>query len=324
MAVFLSYALITAGVLWYTLVFLPFPLLTRNLAFGINILQLGLLSLLSFLAYRQELHFRSVFFQFWLIFAALGLTAPVIYHCWYAGGDEGGMMAYVVTSIVMHGLFLWGSVKIVATYVFKDEKRWAINLLSAVVVVPTCLWLFWPYYWNPSAILDHAGASQSELIYRPIENAVIRVNIVALVVLLAFFVHKLRTDRPVGAYADTLFALYGVFLAMDTAEFLARVSSVEIQTITQWAVGVLLASMSITLLLRLKYKSQSIAQYYESQCISNDPRIDRRIGVFDRLVIWCFFDPEKVGERVYLGEDGAKVKLKRTSHRIDHPAVRKG
>ncbi len=319
MVALVAYAIAVAAAIWYTLFYLPFPLLASHFAFALNIFQLGLLSLLSFMAYRQELHYKNVFYQFWIIFAALGLTAPVIYHCWHVWGDVGGLKAFVVTSIVIHGLFLWGSVKIVSTYIFRDEKRWAINLLSSVVVLPLCLWFTWPYFWDPGAILSLPTASDPALIYLPIEVAAIRLNVLSLVILLAFFVHKLRTDRPIGAYADTLFAFYGVFLAVDTAEYLTHGTTVEYQTITQWASGLILAGMTVTLLLRLKYKSQTIAQYYESQCISHDPRIDRRIGVFDRLILWSFFDPEKVGERVYLGTGSAKMKVKRTSARISRP-----
>ena len=71
MALFVCYAVGIAAILWYSLIYLPFPELTHHISFALNTVLLGFVSLLSFLAYRQEKHFRAIFFQFWILFAII-------------------------------------------------------------------------------------------------------------------------------------------------------------------------------------------------------------------------------------------------------------
>ena len=323
MVPFVLYAAGIAGILWYTLFFLPFPELTRNLGFALNIVQFGFLSLLSFLAYRQENHFRSVFFQFWLLFAVLALCAPVYCHATFWYGPTAGAVVYMQEMVIVHVLILWTVAKILFTYVFHDEKRWAINVLASLVVFPTCGWLFWPYYWSPGILWTQHGAVSADTFYNPILHPALVVNILSLLMLVAFFVHKLRTDRPIGVFADTLLFLFGLFYLVDALEIISRVKSIELLNMTQWANSVIAVTAIITLLLRLKFKSQTIAHYYESQCLSYNPDVGRRVGLFDRLILWCFFDPEKVGKRIFLGSGRQKMTVKRTSSRVNVPAARK-
>ena len=152
--------------------------------------------------------------------------------------------------------------------------------------------------------------------YRPLEISVIWINGISLLALLAFFLHKLSTDKPIGAYADTLLFLFGLLLVLDTAEYLTTVTEIQFLILSQWAMSIVAASMIVTLLLRLKFKSQTIADYYESQCISDNPDIDRRVGSFDRLIIRCFFNPEKVSKEVFLGTGRKKMKVRRTPTRV--------
>lgn len=316
MVLFVFYAVVTAGVLGSTLFYLPFPELRQHISFGVNIVQMGLLSLLSFMAYRQELHFRVIFFHFWLLFTAVGLAAPAYYHSHYLLGQDRAIAAFVIIIILTHVLFAWISGKTVFTYIFRDEKKWAVNLLAAAIVLPLGLWWFWPYYLSPTDVLTSQIALSGGDIYDPVNRGVIKINAASLLLLVAFFLHKLKTDRPIGAYADTILFFFGVFVLIDTVEYVAQVTSVELLSITQWATSAILLAMTVTLLLRLKYQTQTIAQYYESQLLSADPRIDRRIGWFDRTILWCFFDPKKVGESVFLGTGRAQVRVKRTGSKV--------
>jgi hypothetical protein len=310
------YAAEIAGLLWYTLLFLPFPELRANPSFSLNIIQFGFLSLLSFLAFKQEHHFRSVFFQFWILFATLALTAPVVYHCFYWYGNQGASLAYVEELVLVHTLFIWVAAKVLFTYVFHEERRWAINLLAAVVVLPTCTWLFWPAFFDPNWLRRLPTALSADTFYNPVLKAALIINILSLLMLMAFFLHKLRTDRPIGVFADTLLGLVGMFYVVDTLEIVSKVKSIELMNMTQWANSIIAVAAIVTLLLRLKFKSQTIAHYYESQCLSHDPDIGRRIGWFDRFILRSFFDPEKVGKRIYLGAGRQRMRVKRSSPRV--------
>lgn len=316
MILFLSYAIGMAGILWYTLFYLPFHANTQHISFALNMVELGLLSLLSFLVYRQETVFRSVFFQFWFLFAYLAAIPPIFFSCLNWGGDRGGVISAVLTLILFHGLILWVASKVLVGYVFHQERQWIVNVVCASVVLPLCVWLFWPFWWSPELLSSLPTAQDGSTYYRPVQQKFILTNAVALLLLVAFFVHKLRTDRPVGVYADTLLFFFAIYVLIDTAEFLAKANSIELMSITQWAASAITAAMIVTLVLRLKFKSQTISKYYESQCISGDPRIDRRIGWFDRLIVRCFFDPQKIGERVFLGTGNQKMKVKRSSSRV--------
>jgi hypothetical protein len=307
------YAAAVAGLLWYTVSYLPFSELTDNVSFSLNIIQLGLLSLLSFLVYRQEKVFRSIFFQFWLLFAVLAVSAPLVYHVMFWHGRASAVITYTLILVLTHALFAWTVANILFTYMLRDRKRWVVDLLSAMVVLPVVMWIFWPYYWSPELVLIHNSAFSEVNIYAPVQKMSIIVNVISLVMLLAFFLHKYRTDRPIGAYADTLLFLFSIYCAIDTFEMVSQVTSIELMNMTQWANVVLLLGMAISLLLRLKYKSQRISEYYESQCLSVDPRIDRRIGHFDRIILWCFFDPQKTRARIFLGPSSKQVSVKPTS-----------
>jgi hypothetical protein len=313
----IAYTVGIAGILWYTLFFLPYEEITRNFGFTLNIIQWGIVSLLSFLVYRQEKRYRSIFFQFWIFFAVLALSAPVLYHFVYWGDPDSGVIVFVLYCMVLtHTLQPWIVVNILFTYLFRDEKRWAVNGLTGLVVLPLCLWLFWPFWWSPTSVLSVTEAGQAAANYRPIEISIIWVNSFSLVALLAFFLHKLRTDKPIGAYADTLLFFFSLMLAVDTAEYLSNVTEIKLLNLSQGSFSLIAASMILTLMLRLKFKSQTIADYYESQCISDNPDIDRRVGSFDRLIIWCFFDSEKVSQKVFLGIGRKKMKVKRTPSRV--------
>lgn len=314
MITLIVYALSIAGVLWYVLSYLPY---TPDTSFALNIVQWGIVSLLSFLAFRQEKHYRSIFFQFWIFFAVLALAAPSIYLFYYWFPEKGWVVSYVLHGLILiHLIQTWIIVNILITYVFRDEKRFTVNGITALVVLPLCLWLFWPYYWNPCAVIVQNAAGETEYFYRPLEISIIWVNSFSLLTLLAFFLHKLKTDKPIGAYADTLMFLFGLMLAIDTAEYVSAVTDTNLLSISQWAFSLIAASMIITLLLRLKFKTQTIADYYESQCLSDNPDIDRRVGSFDRLIIRCFFNPEKVSKEIFLGTGRKKMKVRRTPARV--------
>lgn len=322
MVLFVVYGAAILGLIAGTVVYLVTPDCMLFFGFYLNIVLYGILSLLSFMTYRQETHFRGIFFQFWILFACFALIGPAVLFASKVAGPEAAVGAYVATTLLMHVLFAWVIAKVLFHYVFRDEKRRAINLLSAVVVLPLCLWLFWPYWWSPVSILQLPSAASAVTLYTPVQKPAIVVNVLCLLMLLAFFLHKLQTDKPIGVFADTVLFIFGLLIVLDTVELVAQIHSLELLNITQWAYSALGVAWVVTLVLRLHYKAQTIADYYESQCVSHDPRVGRRIGLFDRLVLWGFFDPKKVGQRVFLGADHKKVTVRRSSPRVTRPSAR--
>ena len=114
------YTLAIIGVLWYSLFFLPY---TPDFSFALNIVQWGIVSLLSFLTFRQERHYRSIFFQFWVFFAAVALVAPSVYFSQYWFGGNGGVITYVLHGMIFnHTVLAWIVVNIVLRYIFEMKK----------------------------------------------------------------------------------------------------------------------------------------------------------------------------------------------------------
>lgn len=313
MVAFFVYSILTVSLLAVALFHPETPEWVLNFGFLGNIALLSIISLLSYLAYQREKHFRHVFFALWIVFAVNALASP-IYAVLYSIGNENGVIrSYVWQGMIgSHAAFAWSVTTITVGYIASPRKRLLQTAIAGFVLFIFVFWLYSPYIVDPlkTQVLSIDGKSVSN--YENLESSSIILNLYSLLVLLAFYVHKYRTDRPIGAYADSLLFLFGLALAIDTAEMLLPSSAFEFLVVSQWAILLVNIGIALCLVLRLKFKSQSIADYYESQCISDDPAIDRRIGRFDRFILRSFFDPEKIGAKIFLGTGSTRMKVRRT------------
>ncbi len=273
--------------------------------------------MLSFFAYRREIHYRHVFFALWLVFAVYALAGPLQALITASGKQSLALKFYIGYSwIGVHVALAWAVTTITVGYISSRQKRVVHTAIAGLVVIIISAWLYSPYTFDPLRAVVQDSTGQGALSLDILSRSSIIVNSFSLLMLLAFYVHKYRTDRPIGAYADTLLFLFGIALAIDTAEMLLSNLEFEILLVSQWAILFVYGSMAVCLGLRLKFKSQTIADYYESQCLSDDPAIDRRIGWFDRIILRSFFDPEKVGSKIFLGSGSAKMKVRRTPTQV--------
>ena len=313
MAFFVLYTILTATLVVTALLHPQSPDWVKNWTFVANALLLAAISLLSYLAYHRERNYRDVFFFFWVYFAAAALATPVFALIVEYGPPQGGVIAYILIGLIgIHTGLAWAVTGITVGY-WAPRRRRVVHLAIATLgLFAAVLWLYSPYVFDPLAIMQTAEDGSQFATYDSVWDSSVVLNVFSFLMLLAFYVHKLRTDKPIGAYADTLLFLFALLLLVDTAELMLTQSEIEILNISQWVVLLINVSMVITLVLRLKFKTQTISDYYESQCLSNDPAIDRRIGVFDRLVLRTFFDPEKIGKKVFLGTGQARLKVRRT------------
>ncbi len=313
MAVFLFYVLITGTFLTLALTLPNIPDWIWNFGILGNVFLLAISSSLSFLAYQREQHYRQVFFALWIVFAVNSLANPVFAIANSSGSYDLIIGTYVLyPTILVHSVLAWAVTVITVGYVSNSAKRFLHSALAGLAVFAIAAWLYYPYVVHPLQVYEMNDAGQKVANYGNLDASSRILNMYALLMLLAFYVHKYRTDRPIGAFADTLLFLFGFALAIDTAESLFAGSQFAQLIMSQWVIMVVNAAMAVCLVLRLKFKSQTIADYYESQCVSDDPAIDRRIGRFDRLVLRAFFDPEKVGSKVFLGTGSSRMKVRRT------------
>lgn len=282
-----------------------------------NTLLLGVASLLSFLAYQREHHYRHVFFALWVVFGVYAFASPVAAVVQVLGSPEAGIRQFIwYPFIAVHTVLAWAVTTITIGYISPPRKRLLHTAIAGLVVFIMAGWLYYPYIFDPLAAVSQNAQGTPYLNIDPLNTSNLMINVFSLLMLLAFYVHKYRTDRPIGAYADTLLFLFGLALAIDTAESFLPDLKLDFTVISQWAILIVYAAMVVSLALRIKFKSQTIADYYESQCISDDPSIDRRIGRFDRFILRTFFDTEKIGSKIFLGTGTARMKVRRTPSHV--------
>lgn len=317
MVAFFIYSTITLGLLGVAFLHPRTPEWVWELSFLGNIAILAILSLLSFMAYQRERHYRHVFFTLWVVFGLNALSAPLLTMFYVADIFEYKLRFFVWYPIItVHAAFAWSVTTITVGYITSPSKRFMHVAIAGSALFIMIAWLYSPYTWNPLAALVHTTEGKPDVSYAELNLSSAILNVYSLLMLLAFYVHKYRTDRPIGAFADTLLFLLGLALLIDTAEMSLPNLEMEFLVVSQWAMMFTNMAMAVCLALRLKFKSQTIADYYESQCLSDDPAIDRRIGWFDRLILRSFFDPEKIGQKVFLGTGSAKMKVRRTPTRV--------
>ncbi len=313
MVAFLIYGLITLTMLGVALLHPKTPEWVWEFSFLGNIAILAVLSLLSFLAYQRERHYRHVFFTLWIVFAVNALVTPIWVIFSSADDFVNSLRFYVWYPVIgVHSAFAWAVTTITIGYITSPSKRLVHVAMGGLALFIMVGWLYSPYTWDPLAALVQDSNGKQIVNYAELNRSSALLDVYSLLVLLAFYVHKYRTDRPIGAFADTLLFLFGLALAIDTAEMMLPSSEMAFLVVSQWAIMITNIAMVICLALRLKFKSQTIADYYESQCLSDDPAIDRRIGRFDRLILRTFFDPEKIGQKIFFGPGSARMKVRRT------------
>ncbi|MCB9366783.1 MAG: hypothetical protein H6506_04710 [Calditrichaeota bacterium] len=313
MAVFYLYSTFTLVVAAATLISPSAPEWMWNIGILGNFGLLSFCAILGFLAYRKEEHYRNVFFFFWLYFAlaALALPAWVIVH--WLEQTYAYYVAYVLVSMVgVHTIIAWSITNIAVSYTARPKYRALQTAIAGVGLMVVSVWLYSPYIWNPLAVLVPDNLGGTTVYYGELYSSSLILNVYSLLMLVAFYVHKYRTDKPIGAFADSLLFFWALALSIDTAELLLPAQDEGFLLISQGVMLIANLGMAVSLALRVKFKSQTIADYYESECLSDDPSIDRRIGWFDRLILRAFFDPEKVGQKVFLGTGSSRMRVRRT------------
>ncbi|MBK8130131.1 MAG: hypothetical protein IPK53_14895 [bacterium] len=325
MVAFFVYGLAVIGLVVVGIAHPRTPQWVWEFSFITNILILSITSLLSFLVYRREQHYREVFFALWIVFAVFAVAGPLLALTEAIASLEMNVHFYVwYASILVHVTLAWAVTTITVGYLSSVRRRIVHSALASLALFSISIWLYSPYIFDPGLTIGQNDLGEQVISYAKIDSSSIVLNIFSLLMLLAFYVHKYRTDRPIGAYADTLLFLFGLALGIDTAEMTLRQVEFTHLVISQWGIMGVYGAMAVCLVLRLKFKSQTIADYYESQCLSDDPAIDRRIGGFDRLILRTFFDPEKVGTKVFLGTGSARMKVRRTPTPVGRRAANHG
>ncbi|MBK6766018.1 MAG: hypothetical protein IPG71_06745 [bacterium] len=135
MAAFYVYALAATAILAGTMLSPSAPEWLWSISFMGNAGLLWLTSLLAFLAYRQEQHYRGVFFYVWLYFALNSLSLPAYVLLLATGIRDVEIAAYVWVSLIgVHTILAWSITSITVDYM-SSAKRRVFNVLVAGLVL---------------------------------------------------------------------------------------------------------------------------------------------------------------------------------------------
>jgi len=266
----------------------------------VNVVLYGSLSLLSAFALQREKHFRGVFCQMWFLFTSFTLViAAEIFSTLLPSGQLQSDM-YVFSTMLMPLFVCWTVVFVLYAYVFSDWPRPRRIFLTLATVLPIWLIAFYPYYFNPHALAVGRQISDPLLYYQPLFDRAIYVNLLSFSAVVSFFLIKIRSDRAIGVYIDTLMFWFCLFIIFEILYNFSWVTGFSIFTISQYAAIGTLLMIAATFILRLRFLSHAAGVLYESQILSPEPFVGRRAGFFDRFIRGNFFDSEAIAKRLYL------------------------
>jgi len=266
----------------------------------VNLVLYGFLSLLAALALRCEGHFRGVFYQMWFLFT--GFSVVVSLRPFSALFCDAHLQSdvYVYSTMLLPLFLCWTVVYVLYAYVFSNWSRSRRMLLTLATVLPVWLIAFYPYYLNHHALALGRQISDAFLYYQPLYDRSVYVNLLSLSAVVSFFLIKIRSDRAIGVYIDTLMFWFCLFIIFEILYNFSRITSFSIFTISQYAATGTLLMIAATFIMRLRFLSHAAGELYESQILSPEPFVGRRAGFFDRFIRGNFFDSEAIAKRLYL------------------------
>jgi hypothetical protein len=273
---------------------------TYSVELLINVVLYGTLSLLSVFALQREKHFRGVFYQMWFLFTSFTLLIASEIFSTLLRSDRLQSDIYVFSTMLLPLFVCWTVVYVLYAYVFSDWPRPRRIFLTLATILPVWLIAFYPYYFNPHALAVGRQISNALLYYQPLFNRAIYVNLLSFSAVVSFFLIKIRSDRAIGVYIDTLMFWFCLFIVFEILYNFSSVTVHSVFTISQYAAIGTLLMIAATFILRLRFLSHAAGVLYESQILSPEPFVGRRSGFFDRFIRGNFFDSEAIAKRVYL------------------------
>ncbi len=266
----------------------------------VNVVLYGSLSLLSVFALQRERHFRGVFCQIWFLFTSFTVVIALEIFSTLSPSTHLQSDVYVYSTMFLPLFLCWTVVYVLYAYIFSTWSRPRRMLLTLATVLPVWLIAFYPYNLNHHALALGRQISDAFLYYQPLYDRAIYVNLLSLSAVVSFFLIKVRSDRAIGVYIDTLMFWFCLFIIFEILYNFGRITSFSIFTISQYAATGTLLMIAATFIMRLRFLSHAAGELYESQILSPEPFVGRRAGFFDRFIRGNFFDSEAIAKRLYL------------------------
>jgi hypothetical protein len=220
---------------------------------------------------------------------------------------------YVYSTMLLPLFMCWTVVYVLYAYILSDWSRLHRTLLTLITVLPVWLVAFTPYYLDPRALALTAGLGDAASYYAPLYDRAIYVDLLSLSAIATFFLVKLRSDRIIGVYIDTLMFWFCLLIIFQILYNFNRVTSSYFFNISQYAATGTLLMLAGTLVMRLRFLSQAAGIVYESQIVSPDPFVGRRSGLFDRFIRRNFFNSKAIEKWLFLKKPKGRIRPKHPS-----------
>lgn len=269
----------------------------------------GLLALLSAIALQREQHFRGIFYQMCFLFTSFNLLIAIRAFSTFLPGNTQSDI-YVYSTMLLPLFMCWTAVYVLYAYAFHDWSESRRIFLTLLTVLPLWLIAFWPYYFAPRALPSIPEGAPGLLYYRPLIDRATFVNLMSLSAILVFFLIKLRSDKTIGVYIDTLMFWFCVFVIFEILFDFGNVTNYAVLKKSQFPAAATLAMLAVTFVLRVRFLSQAAGKLYESQLVSPEPFIGRRSGIFDRFIRGNFFNSKANKKRLFLETPRGRITLR--------------
>ncbi len=144
------------------------------------------------------------------------------------------------------------------------------------------------------------GENYLNLLYKPINLYVIKMNVVACFFIILFFGYQYKKDPPQGAYVDKIMFLLLLYCSMEIFHAWSYIHAIEWEefmelfVIGQYVSIFILLLIAMFFALRLRFVTSVAGEFYENELVHSAQHITRWRDWLDNIVLHYFFNPKTV------------------------------
>ncbi len=220
-----------------------------------------LLFLLSLSIFLRESNNKFIFLNLTVYFLANWLSISTIFtgNAYIIGSDALSYRLFHYKSMITTFLFDFTVIFAVVRYILPDRKSILHYLLTAAVVFPVFLFVFFPYLRDPLLMFN-----QGEAYFARIGRCIVSCHGLALAFLILYGVLLFRTDQVLGVYINLLLACMFVILAVEIVNFSFFPQLFLIYNFSQVVLTLNLVFLSFILFKKFCYNCSEYGKFYES------------------------------------------------------------
>jgi hypothetical protein len=149
------------------------------------------------------------------------------------------------------------------------------------------------------------GNNYVTLLFQPIHESMISMNVVLIAFMLLYFGYQYKKDPPQGAYVDKIMFSFLLFVSTEILHFWGYIKSVELQSfvelfnVGQYITSAILLFMVLFFSLRLRFISSVQGEFYETEIVTNPEYVSRWRDWLDNIVLAKFSNLKFHTERLF-------------------------